>query len=195
MHLPRSRTLGLHVQEQERPCDALLRREVDAVRGLSFTIWLWCLLMKAISLRQPWANFIRDGRKTIETRRWKTKYRGPLLIVSAKTVDHEAMKQWNVRPGGELPLGAIVAAINLKDIHEMTQDDEQAAMCSVYPRANAWEFDLIYPFKKSVPAKGALSIFELDCPHPAWIDHLMSNVQTGECCSSFCIICGQTKAF
>jgi len=43
--------------------------------------------MKAISLKQPWANFIRDGRKTIETRAWKTEYRGDLLICSSKNDD------------------------------------------------------------------------------------------------------------
>ena len=40
--------------------------------------------MKAISIRQPWANLIAAGGKTIEVRTRPTKYRGPLLIVSAK---------------------------------------------------------------------------------------------------------------
>lgn len=34
--------------------------------------------MKAIRLWQPWASLIALGHKTIETRSWPTKYRGPL---------------------------------------------------------------------------------------------------------------------
>ncbi|MGH8579805.1 MAG: ASCH domain-containing protein [Gammaproteobacteria bacterium] len=40
--------------------------------------------MKALSLKQPWANLIAVGGKTIETRTWVTSYRGPLPIVSSK---------------------------------------------------------------------------------------------------------------
>lgn len=40
--------------------------------------------MKAISVKQPWANLIASGVKTIETRWWYTRYRGWLLIVSSK---------------------------------------------------------------------------------------------------------------
>jgi len=41
--------------------------------------------MKALSVRQPWANLIAAGKKTIETRKWATDYRGQILIVSSKT--------------------------------------------------------------------------------------------------------------
>lgn len=34
----------------------------------------------AISIRQPWAELILSGRKTVELRRWSTEYRGPLWI-------------------------------------------------------------------------------------------------------------------
>ncbi len=40
--------------------------------------------MKALSAKQPWANLIAAGEKTIETRTWATRYRGPLLIVSSR---------------------------------------------------------------------------------------------------------------
>jgi len=53
--------------------------------------------MKALTIRQPWASLISLGVKTIETRSWSTKYRGPLAI--------HAGKEWaqltvgpNVRP-------------------------------------------------------------------------------------------------
>lgn len=34
----------------------------------------------ALSIRQPWAELILSGRKTVELRRWSTDYRGPLWI-------------------------------------------------------------------------------------------------------------------
>ncbi len=42
--------------------------------------------MKALSLHQPWASLIAEGMKTIETRPWATKYRGPLAIHAVKKV-------------------------------------------------------------------------------------------------------------
>ena len=36
--------------------------------------------MKALTLHQPWASLVALGVKTIETRSWKTDYRGPLAI-------------------------------------------------------------------------------------------------------------------
>ena len=36
--------------------------------------------MKALTLHQPWASLIAVGAKTIETRSWSTKYRGPIAI-------------------------------------------------------------------------------------------------------------------
>lgn len=41
------------------------------------------MLIKAISLWQPWASLI-PGPKGLETRGWDTSYRGPLLVCAAK---------------------------------------------------------------------------------------------------------------
>ena len=40
--------------------------------------------MRALTIRQPWASLIAAGMKTIETRSWSTKYRGPLAIHAGK---------------------------------------------------------------------------------------------------------------
>jgi activating signal cointegrator 1 len=42
------------------------------------------MIIKAISLWEPWASLIRAGSKKYETRHWQTYYRGPLLICAAK---------------------------------------------------------------------------------------------------------------
>jgi hypothetical protein len=40
--------------------------------------------MKVISLLEPWASLIKEKRKYIETRSWKTNYRGCLYIHASK---------------------------------------------------------------------------------------------------------------
>lgn len=88
--------------------------------------------MKALSLWQPWASAIALGAKTIETRHWKTPYRGPIAIHAAQRrnrrelADIEQMPEfaaafWDpcdkFRPfAEELPFGALVATANLVDI-------------------------------------------------------------------------------
>ena len=104
--------------------------------------------MKALSIKGEWAVLIRDGSKTIETRVWKTEYRGKLLLCASK------------KPETELS-GKAFAIVELVDCRKMIEDDETDAMCIIYPRANSWFFKnlkLIKPF----PVKGQLGLFEVD---------------------------------
>ena len=104
--------------------------------------------MKALSIKQPWANLIAAGKKTIETRVWSTRYRGPLLIVSSK------------RPP-IMPAGYAVAVVDIIDCRPMTPDDEEAACCPFHENAVAWvlrNIRAIEPF----PVTGQRSIFDVD---------------------------------
>jgi hypothetical protein len=47
--------------------------------------------MRAISLTQPWAQLVALGKKTIETRSWRTPYTGPIAIHAAKAMPPEAL--------------------------------------------------------------------------------------------------------
>ncbi|MDX2201038.1 MAG: ASCH domain-containing protein [Phycisphaerae bacterium] len=103
--------------------------------------------MKAISVKQPWANMIACGAKTIETRTWGTSYRGQLLIVSSKTPKIE-------------PAGFAVAVADVVDCRLMTKEDEAAACCSIYPDAHAWILSNVRRIEP-IPIKGALGIYEV----------------------------------
>jgi hypothetical protein len=106
--------------------------------------------MKAISVKQPWANMIASGQKTIETRVWATDYRGRILIVSSKT-PHVP------------PAGCAVAVGELVECRPMVKEDETAACCPVYPRAVAWvlrNVRVIKPF----PVRGQLGLYEVAVP-------------------------------
>lgn len=103
--------------------------------------------MKALSVKQPWANMIASGSKTIETRTWATHYRGPLLIVSSRRPEIA-------------PAGYAVSIVELVDCRLMTRSDEAAAQCAIYPKAYAWvlrNIRKIEPF----PVKGSLGVFDV----------------------------------
>lgn len=87
--------------------------------------------MKALTVRQPWASLIAAGVKTIETRSWSTRYRGPLAIhAGMATADFaENLRLWAAlgeawdRPSiGAFnhvethALGAVVATCTLADV-------------------------------------------------------------------------------
>ena len=103
--------------------------------------------MKALSFKQPWANLIASGKKTIETRSWGTDYRGEILIVSAK------------RPK-IAPAGFAVAVARLVECRPMTLSDERAAMCEVYEDAVAWVLRDIRPLRP-FPVTGQLGLFDV----------------------------------
>lgn len=107
--------------------------------------------MKALSIKQPWANMIASGEKTIETRTWSTDYRGPLLIVSSKTPRIE-------------PAGYALAVAKLIDCRPMTKDDEDEACCEIYAKAHAWVLTNVRRIKPFA-VKGQLGLYEVEFPY------------------------------
>lgn len=106
--------------------------------------------MKALSVKQPWANMIAAGEKTIETRTWSTDHRGDLLIVSSKSP--------NIAPAG-----CALAVVRLVDCRPMTERDQLEACCSVYPGAIAWILEDIRPVEP-FPVRGRIGLFDVELP-------------------------------
>ena len=69
--------------------------------------------MRALSVRQPWAELIASGKKRIEYRSWSTDYRGPLCIVASLGVDADDMHK--IR-GATIVRGAVVCVVDLVDV-------------------------------------------------------------------------------
>jgi len=46
--------------------------------------------MKALSLKQPYAELILQGKKKIELRTWNTKFRGEFYIHASLTADKKS---------------------------------------------------------------------------------------------------------
>jgi hypothetical protein len=129
---------------------------------------------KAISIRQPWANLIQIGEKTIETRTWSTEYRGDLIICSSKKPDENVRLDINrIRSDGAiwtfdpetghadyLFFGYALCKVELYDVVKMTEKHEALACCLVYPGAFAWLLRNVRPVKPFKVA-GKLRLFEI----------------------------------
>jgi len=139
--------------------------------------------MKALSVKQPWAELIASGRKTIETRTWRTKYRGPLLICAGKTVDKEAhehfVKQGFFLPEGTYPRGYALTVVDLDDCRPMTRDDEEYAWCRYLPNTYSWVLSNLRREFNQYKMTGRQGLFECEvkpliilaeyCPGPFYM--------------------------
>lgn len=105
-------------------------------------------MMRALSVKQPWANLIADGRKTIEVRTWRTTYRGLVLIVSSQKPKIE-------------PIGSAVAIAEIVDCRPMGIEDEGLACCEMRLGDFAWVLNNVRPIVP-IKIKGALGIYRVD---------------------------------
>ena len=127
-------------------------------------------IMKALSVKQPYANMIASGQKTIETRLWYPEYRGDILIVSSKRPDIH-------------PAGFALAIVELVECRLMTVEDEVAAKCEIYWGAFSWMLENIRPIKNPFPVRGQLKLYDVNVPDEVisnlGIDH--PDIDSGSC--------------
>ena len=73
--------------------------------------------MKCLSLRQPYAELLVSGKKTIELRKWNTNFRGKFLIHASKNVNEEKCESLGI-DHIKLDTGAIIGRCILCDVKE-----------------------------------------------------------------------------
>ncbi len=81
--------------------------------------------MKALSFRQPWAELILQGRKTLDLRSYSSTHRGSLAIHVAKKVEHEACRIYGLEPA-TLATGGIIGVVTLKEVEPLTAAQYEA---------------------------------------------------------------------
>ena len=79
--------------------------------------------MKCLSVCQPFAELIIQGKKTIELRKWNTKFRGEFLVHAAKNVLEEDCKRMKISTSS-ITTGAIIGKVNLVDVKKYDSDKE-----------------------------------------------------------------------
>ena|SRR6266536_1876555 len=93
--------------------------------------------MRALSVRQPWANLIASGRKTVELRTWSTDYRGLLAISAGRTIDRDGAARLRVTEGELHPRGCVVCVVDLVDVRLVLPSDACAACAKRFSRTRS----------------------------------------------------------
>lgn len=131
--------------------------------------------MKVLSLTEPYATLIRIGIKTIETRNWKTNYRGKLYIHASSTKipkeyknNQELMSLVDIN---NLNYGNIICSCELIDCIEMTNEfidniknnHKNEYITGIYSNGRyAWIFKNIEILDNPIEAKGHLGIWNFN---------------------------------
>lgn len=140
--------------------------------------------MKVITVWQPWAQLLAEGKKHDETRGWATKYRGPILIHAAakpysqieRLMTTEARKKIRDTLGlgfidwkEKIPTGVIIGSAILTDCklidqayHDFTRDfcPEEYLYGDFTVGRYAWRLEEPVLFKNPIPASGKQRLWE-----------------------------------
>lgn len=129
--------------------------------------------MKALSIKEPFATLIKEKIKYIETRSWKTNYRGELYIHASSTkstLDHKNDDFMNLIKDLSYQPGYIICKCKLVDciymtkeyIEDMKINHYQEYICGRYEEGRyAWILDDIEVLDKPILAKGRLGIWQI----------------------------------
>ncbi|MGC8622286.1 MAG: ASCH domain-containing protein, partial [Caldisphaera sp.] len=123
--------------------------------------------MKCLSIKQPFADLVVSGKKTIEIRSWKTNYRGELLIHASRYPDKYALKRFGVDEKN-IQLGRVIGKVNLVDCKVYTNEwdflrDRNLHLAEEYKADCRYGFVFENPVKLKTPLslKGKLGIFNV----------------------------------
>ena len=130
--------------------------------------------MKVLSLTEPYATLIKNGIKTIETRSWKTSYRGRLYIHASSTKIPKAYKEnhalMSLVNNKELSYGNIICSCDLVDCIEMTDEfideikkNNNEYVTGIYAKGRyAWILKNIEVLDNPINVKGHLGIWNFE---------------------------------
>lgn len=130
--------------------------------------------MKVLSIIEPWATLIKERKKFIETRSWKTSYRGELYIhASSKKInkkDKHTAELLKLIPNVHMGYGCILCKCKLVDCVYMNQkflnqiqENKQEFLCGEYSLGRyAWILEDIEPLDAPIKTKGHLSIWNYE---------------------------------
>jgi hypothetical protein len=127
--------------------------------------------MKALSFRQPWAELVLQGRKTMDLRTYNTHHRGRIAVHASQTVEAERCWEYDLNPDN-LDAGGIVGTVDLLDViplDEATYEQHrQAHLAGRRWRAGMYGWVLAHPQRlpDPIPAPGRTNLFTVDFNMP-----------------------------
>ena len=123
--------------------------------------------LKALSFHQPYAELILQGRKTIETRSWRTAHRGLFALHAAWKVDGEIAKLYDLHPES-LISGALVGTAEIVDMIEFDDElwaalrDQHLVPDEQHNFRVGWRIANPRRLLKPIPIRGLPGLFPLD---------------------------------
>lgn len=129
--------------------------------------------MKALSLKQPWAELVMQGKKKIEIRKWNTNFRGDFLIHASKSPDMDSMNRFNFKMN-ELPVGKILGKAKLIDVLSYKNNSEFEKDKDKHLATPEWGkfgfvLESVERFDKPIDALGKLGFWEFDLGKPRFL--------------------------
>jgi len=127
--------------------------------------------MKCLSLKQPYAELLVSGKKTIELRTWNTHFRGKFLVHASKNVDKLRSESLGI-DHDMLTYGAIIGAAILYNV-KLYKNKTQLEMDKNKHYADIEKFGFCkygfviknaHRFRSSITCPGKLKFFEVDYP-------------------------------
>jgi len=110
--------------------------------------------VKTLTLYQPWASLVVDGRKDKETRPRPLGHRGYLAIHAGLKIDREACVRFGYDPD-TIPRGAVLGVVNMVDCLSTTHPAVKADDYGDYrPGRYAYFLELVQKFEYPKPARG-----------------------------------------
>lgn len=136
------------------------------------------MVLKTISLWQPWATLLVTGAKKIETRSWKPQEAGWYAIHATQTLPTDRFDLCFDRPFSKyishprhLPLGGIIGIVHVagfyptEDVRRTISEDERAFGDYTDGRW-AWVTDWQYELRLPVPIRGHQSVWNFQPTSP-----------------------------
>ena len=121
--------------------------------------------MKCLSVCQPFAKLIVQGKKTIELRKWNTKFRGEFLVHAPQKIRLDDCKRLKIKT--KMTVGAIIGKVELVDVKEYESStqikiDSKKHLALNDISENKYGFILQNPkeLKIPIPCSGQLNFFE-----------------------------------
>ena len=126
------------------------------------------MLIKVLSVKEPFATLIKDGVKIYETRSWRTNYRGEIYIHASLSLSKsERVESANKYLKSEIKPGFILCKCELVDCIPMTDEfikyinkETSEYDYGLYSEGRyAWKLKVLEVLDEPIPAKGKLGIW------------------------------------
>ena len=127
--------------------------------------------MKALSFRQPWAELILQGRKTMDLRTYKTAYRGRIAVHAPQKGEKEPIARFELDPTA-LDKGGIVGTVELVDVIALNEEsyesyrDQHLAGRSYREGLYGWVLADPQRLPQFLPMNGRRNLFTIDLELP-----------------------------